>query len=301
MAREAPEDPYAGLAPARSARSAASRPFLDSGDGVEPDPAGASRARAGGRESGARGRRRHQFERRRRERLGVDHRARDLGRLLGRLPGDRPRLLGSGDRRRGRRHAARPRLAQRAPSRRTSTTPRTSAAAPGSARWRGSTRRGPSPANIRCCSTRASRRPCSAIFPARSAARRSRARRASSRTGSAARVRARASPSSTIRCGCAACARGRSTAKGVRVSRQELVVGRHAQQLDRRKRFGAAARHRADRPCRARRRRRSRRKPEQSLHGRGQPQPRGAARGFSRSGAGHRADRPGRERRHRRL
>ena len=39
MAREAPEDPFAGLAPQRAARSAASCPILDVDDRVEPDPA----------------------------------------------------------------------------------------------------------------------------------------------------------------------------------------------------------------------------------------------------------------------
>ena len=189
MAREAPEDPYAGLAP---------RELLQRGDlpvarqrtiGREPDPA-ELRARALEAEtSGACRRGRHQFERRRGERLG-----------------DRP-------------SRSRPRAAFRAPIGSTGHSCSASVIAgegatmqrdhawhsarhlddlddagghrPARRRARGRAaqrRRGRSPANIRCCSIRASRRPCSAISPARSAARRSRARRASSRTSSASRV-----------------------------------------------------------------------------------------------------------------
>ena len=84
MAREAPEDPFAGLAPDELLRAPPST-ALDSDDWSEPDPA-ELRARALEAEArGARRRRGHQFERRRGERVGLDHRARDLGRIFRRL------------------------------------------------------------------------------------------------------------------------------------------------------------------------------------------------------------------------
>ena len=100
---------------------------------------------------------------------------------------------------------------------------------------------------------------CSAISPARSAARRSRASRASSRTSSGSRVFApgvdhRRRPAAPARPALAAVRRRRAC--GLR--RLELVADGVLQQLDRRERIGAAARHRADRPCRARRGRRAR-------------------------------------------
>ena len=77
--------------------------------------------------------------------------------------------------------------------------------------------------------------------------------------------------------------------------------GRSAQQLDRGKRVGAAARHRADGACGARCQRRSGRKPEQPLHGSGLSQPGCVARRLPRSSAGDRADWPGHQSGHRRL
>ena len=71
-------------------------PLLDVDDRGEPDPA-ELRARALEAEKAALAvAGRHQFERRGRERFGIDHRACDLGRLFRRLPDDRPRLLGVG-------------------------------------------------------------------------------------------------------------------------------------------------------------------------------------------------------------
>ena len=92
MAAEAPEDPYAGLAPPEllAARRPARARIVRS---ARARPAAASRTRARSRESGARRCGRHQLERRRRERIGLDDRARDLRRVRRRLSHDRPRLL----------------------------------------------------------------------------------------------------------------------------------------------------------------------------------------------------------------
>ena len=89
--------------------------------------------------------------------------------------------------------------------------------------------------------------------------------------------------------------------EGVRVARHGAGRGRRAQQLDRRERVGAAARHRS-RPAMRRAASAARpAQPEQPLHGGRRAQPRRAARRLSRGGAGDRADRPGRQRRDRRL
>ena len=135
-----------------------------------------------------------------------------------------------------------------------------------------------SPADIRCSSTRVSPRPCSAISRARSAAP-SVARKTSflqdklghgvfapgrnDRRRPAAPARAALAP---VRCGRRARSRGGA------------CLRRSAQQLDRRQRLRAAARHRTDRPCGARSRRRAGRVPDQSLHRTRAAQPRGAAR-----------------------
>ena len=67
-------------------------PVLDFGRRPRARSGRASRAGAGSGECRARGPRNHQFQRRRRERVGRDHRAGDLGRLLRRLRLDRPQL-----------------------------------------------------------------------------------------------------------------------------------------------------------------------------------------------------------------
>ena len=77
--------------------------------------------------------------------------------------------------------------------------------------------------------------------------------------------------------------------------------GRDTQDLDRRERIRPAARHPAHRARRPRRRRASRRGPEQSVHRSRAAKPRRTARRLSRSRARDRADRPGREWRNRRL
>ena len=151
---------------------------------------------------------------------------------------------------------------------RISKAPRRSAAAPASARWRGSIRRVPSPANIRCCSIRASRRRLLGHF-------------AGAISGSVDRAQDELPPGQARREAVFAGGvtivddplrlRGLRSrpfdGEGVRVSRAGAGVRRRAQQLDRGKRLGAAARDRADRPCRARRRRRARAPARATLHG----------------------------------
>ena len=80
MAREAPEDAFAGLAPDDMLMSGP-RADLDLDDGGDPDPA-ALRVRAPRAEDAARAvPRRHQFQRRQRVGLGVDLRHRHQPRL----------------------------------------------------------------------------------------------------------------------------------------------------------------------------------------------------------------------------
>ena len=106
MAREAPEDPYAGLAPEdRLLRGAA--PDLEADDGADPAPVALGRARAGDRGCGPRRSRRHQQRRRGRQRRADRRRAGDQPRLRARLFDQRLWRLGQRDRRDGQRHAAR--------------------------------------------------------------------------------------------------------------------------------------------------------------------------------------------------
>ena len=300
--REAPEDPYAGLAPAellharrparpRCRRSARSRPGR------------AARARAGGRERGARpspgvtnssgGRR---------ERLGLDHRARDLGGFSGayRATGhscSASVIAGEGAtmQRDYAWHSARhlddleaaEEIGRRAGER--------AVARLNPAR--------PKPGKI-SGAVRPARRvdACSAISPARSAARRSPARRASCRTSSATQVFA---PGVTIvddplrRRGL----RSRPfDGEGLRGRARGAGRGRRADQLDRRERVGAAARHRS-RPAMPRAasaaRRAQRRATSTSRPGTRSREELLAA--FPEARAGHRADRPGRQSGDRRL
>ena len=77
MAKEAPEDPYAGLAPPELLLNG-EKPLLEADDGQETDPA-ALRARAlRGRKRGACNSRCHELERRRSEHIGLDHRPCDF-------------------------------------------------------------------------------------------------------------------------------------------------------------------------------------------------------------------------------
>ena len=228
-------------------------------DGREPDPA-ELRARALEAENAALAvRGRHQLERRRRERLGVDHRARDLGRVFGRLSHERPRLLGVGRspakaRSMQRDHAwhsarhledleAAADIGRRAGERAVARLNPDAAEAGQISGAVRPARLGDPARPFRGCDQRLVDRAQDELPPGQ--ARRSRCSRQGSR-------------SSTIRCACAACARARSTAKACALSRQELVSDGVLNQLDRRQRVGAAARDRADRSCRARRRRRAR-------------------------------------------
>ncbi len=102
MAAEAPEDPFAGLAPDELLHRG-DFPALDSDDGRDPEPA----------ELRARG---HELERRGSQRLGLDLGARHLFGFRGRLLLIRLQLLGRGRRRRRRGHAARPCVARHAAS-----------------------------------------------------------------------------------------------------------------------------------------------------------------------------------------
>ena len=277
------------------------QPFLDALDPREPGSRRASRARAGGRECRAGRARRHQLQRRRSERFGVDDRARDLGRLLRRLPHQRARLLGQRHRRRGRDDAARLCLAQRAASR--GSRPRRGDR-PQSRRARG---RAAQPDAPEARPISGAVRPARLVEPARPFRRRDQRlgdraqdelppgqarrpgvrQRRDDRRRSAAAARPALAP---VR------RRGRAgLAPGAGLERQcstsWIAESASARQL------GIAA----DRPRGARRRRRSGRKPEQPLHGAGHAQPRRVARRLSRGGAGHRADRPGREPGDRRL
>ena len=86
MAREAPEDPYAGLAPADLLQRG-DLPDLDGDDRQEPDPA-ELRARALEAENAALAvRRSDQLERRRCQRVGLDPRAGHIRRFLRGLSG----------------------------------------------------------------------------------------------------------------------------------------------------------------------------------------------------------------------
>ena len=298
--REAPEDPYrrsrACRSPAvrraavpRCARSARAR----SGR--------ASRARAGGRESRARRVRRHQLQRRRSERLGIaPSRSRPQAASPAlTAPADTAVRRASSPARARRCSATMPRTARGIST--TSNPPPRSAAKPGNARSRGSIRPGRSPADIRCCSTRACRRACSAISPARSSGA-SIARRTSflqDKLGGHVFASGVTIVDDPLRL------RGLRSrpfdAEGVRVSRRELVSGgvlnswiaesASARQLGIAP-TGHAARGVSGAPGAS---------PSNLYMEAGIAQPRGVARRLSRSGAGDRADRPGRERGDRRL
>ena len=146
MAKEAPEDVYAGLAPPELLERG-EPPFVDSYDGLDPDPA-ELRARALEAEaaalavSGS-----HQFERGRCQRFSGNRRAGDLRRLLRSLSDQRPWLFGN---RSSPARALRCSAIMRRTARATWTTskaPPRSAAAPASAPPRDSIRAGPSRAN----------------------------------------------------------------------------------------------------------------------------------------------------------
>ena len=117
MAREAPEDPYAGLAPQDLLQSG-EPPSLDALRFPRARSRRASRARSRSGECRSGRVRGHQLQRRWSERLGLDHCPRDVGRLCRRIPHQRSRLLGGGRGRRGRIDAARLCVAQRPSSRR---------------------------------------------------------------------------------------------------------------------------------------------------------------------------------------
>jgi hypothetical protein len=114
MAREAPEDAFAGLAPTELIQKGEA-PDLDCNDSREPDPADL-RARALEVEPVAHAS--AQFERCRCKRHCIDNRPCDLGRIYGCLSCKRACLLSRRDRRRRGNHAARPCVAQRPPPRR---------------------------------------------------------------------------------------------------------------------------------------------------------------------------------------
>src|SRR4029450_12961894 len=143
MAGEAPDDPYAGLAPAKLLMSG-DLPELDNWDADEPDPEvlkaralaaedaalavpGVTNSNGGNAPASAshialpttpRPSGRHQQHRRAPLGVRLAHRARHQPWLFGRVSGLRAQLLGWGHRRRGLGHAARSRLAQRPPRRR---------------------------------------------------------------------------------------------------------------------------------------------------------------------------------------
>ena len=224
MAAEAPEDPYAGLAPRRAAGQAAIRRSRWLGR-CRARSGRRSKARALEAESGGAGGRRASptatapapTPRRSTVALAIS------SGFCRRLSRDRPQLLGQRRRRRRLGDAARLCLAQRAP-RRGSRRPRRDrpprrragggAAEPGQARRRADA--GP---------VRAARRdhPARPFRRARSPARRSRASRASCRTGSASRSSRRASRSTTIRCASAASAAGAFDGEGLPVRPLALV------------------------------------------------------------------------------
>ena len=142
---EAPEDPYAGLAPAE---------LLQRGDlptstpriAREPRPGrrcGRGRWRPRMRRSAVRGVTNSSGGARRRS--GSDRRPRDSAGFAGAYRATGHSCSAGVDRRRGRGDAARPCLAQRAPPRRSRRRPRRSAGWPASAPWRGSTRSSRSP------------------------------------------------------------------------------------------------------------------------------------------------------------
>ena len=260
MAREAPEDPYAGLAPAELLQRG-ELPVLDAVDPREPDPAelraraleaeNAALAVAGVTNSSG---------------AGASASATTIalatsGGFSGAYRDQRARLFGqrSSPARARRCSATMPRTARGIST--ISNPPPRSAARPGSARSRVSIQRGQSPADIRCCSTRACRRACSAISPGRSRGA-AIARKTSflqDKLGGAVFADGVTIVDDPLRL------RGLRSrpfdGEGVRVSRAGAGFGRRAQQLDRGKRVGAAARDRADRACGARRRRRAGRSP----------------------------------------
>ena len=289
------------LRPQDCCSAATCRPF-DAVDRREPDPA-ELRARALEAETAALAvRGRHQLERRRRKR--IRRRPSRLRRRAGfPAPIASPATAASAarDRGRGRDHAARPCLAQRAPSRRPrhrrgdrpqGRGARGRTAQPHAAR---------SPANIRCSSIRAS--PASLLghfvgrdfrlvdrsedeLPSGQARRTHLCRRRDDRRRSAAPARPALAP---VRRRRRARCRGRSwcrTACSTAGSRRARRRGSSGSNLPAMPRAVSA-----ERRC----------EPEQPLHGSGRAQPRGAARCLSRGCAGHRTDWAGREWRDGRL
>ena len=291
MAREAPEDPYAGLAPADCSQRG-SLPDLDADDPQSRTRPSCARARW----------------RRRRRRLpltgvtnssgaGASASATTIALATSGGFSGAYRSTGHGcsaavDRGRGRDDAARPCLAQRAASRRPRDRSGDRPAAPASAQSRGSTRRGPSPANIRSCSTRASRR---AARPFRRSDQRlvgraqdqlpsGQAWRSGVRAGRHDRRRSAAPARASV----AAIRRRRRARRAAGAG-----VGWRCSRAGSRKapRRGSSA----SRPPAMRRAAPAARpalRPSNLYMEAGRAQPRGVACGVSRSGADHRADRP---------
>ena len=265
--------PYAGLAPAdccsaaSARRSTATTAPSPSRPSFEPRALEAERRRSPSPASPIRAARAPSAS-------AIDHRARDLGRVLGRLSHDRLRLLGgviAGEGRRMQRdhawHSARhladleapDEIGRRAGERAVARLDR-DAARPGRYPVLFDPRVAAIAARpLRRRDQRRVDRPQDQLPSGQARRARCSARRHHRRRSAAAARPALAA----VRC------RGRAR-RAARAGR-----GRHAHRLDRGERLGAPARHRADRPCHARRRRRARRRAEQSLYGARHAQPRG--------------------------
>ena len=88
MAREAPEDPYAGLAPSELLERGA-LPSIDGADAADPDPADLRASALEAERAALAVSWRHQFERGQRQRIGNDIGACDVRRILRSLSDDR--------------------------------------------------------------------------------------------------------------------------------------------------------------------------------------------------------------------
>ena len=179
--------------------------------------------------------------------------------------------------------------------------PKTSAAAPASARSRAPIRARSKPARCRSCSIRAFPARWSVIWSARSTARRSRARRVFSRIVWASNCSRAISASSTIPCAGAACARSRSTPRASRSEKLALVdsgvLTTWLLDCATARELGLSPRATPIAACRPRRRR-----DPYNLHlEAGEPTPERTDLRYSPGLLRHRSDRLGRQRRDRRL